>query len=86
VIERIFSPDSDGELPHAIPLPQLIDLMTDLWEGEQNDFITIVSVEDCRISVLYMLTSQQLPFFPVRALSFYLTTQRTAFSIEAWLL
>mmetsp|Transcript_58536 Transcript_58536/g.132542 ORF Transcript_58536/g.132542 Transcript_58536/m.132542 type:complete len:108 (+) Transcript_58536:259-582(+) len=34
VIDRIFSPDSTGELPHPVPLPQLIDLMTDLWEAD----------------------------------------------------
>ena len=35
VIDRIFSPESTGELPRAVPLPQLIDIMTDLWEGER---------------------------------------------------
>mmetsp|Transcript_10109 Transcript_10109/g.12267 ORF Transcript_10109/g.12267 Transcript_10109/m.12267 type:complete len:86 (-) Transcript_10109:247-504(-) len=34
IIDRIFSPESDGTLPHAVPLPQLIDLMTDLWEAD----------------------------------------------------
>jgi hypothetical protein len=38
VIDRIFSPESDGTLPRAIPLPQLIDLMTDLWEGSFSFF------------------------------------------------
>ena len=34
VIDRIFSPESTGHLPHAVPLPQLVDLMTDLWEAD----------------------------------------------------
>jgi hypothetical protein len=33
VIDRIFSPDSDGQLPHPIPLIQLVNLISDLWEG-----------------------------------------------------
>lgn len=44
VIDRIFSPDSDGSLPHSIPLPQIIDLMTDLWEGTSTRFHALMYI------------------------------------------
>lgn len=35
VIDDLFSGGGGtGELPHAIPLPQMIDLLVDLWEAE----------------------------------------------------
>ncbi|CAM9324945.1 unnamed protein product [Chrysoparadoxa australica] len=34
VIDSMFSAPKNGVLPHAIALPQIIDLLTDLWEAE----------------------------------------------------
>mmetsp|Transcript_28142 Transcript_28142/g.36876 ORF Transcript_28142/g.36876 Transcript_28142/m.36876 type:complete len:128 (+) Transcript_28142:129-512(+) len=34
VIDRIFSSSQQGKLPHALPLPQMIDILVDLWEAE----------------------------------------------------
>jgi hypothetical protein len=90
VIERIFSPDSDGELPHAIPLPQLIDLMTDLWEGKRGAKARLLLA----LGLLFlsficwptnMAHDQKFTsaFFHLYAPSTYHTSQRTAFSIEA---
>mmetsp|Transcript_42094 Transcript_42094/g.71559 ORF Transcript_42094/g.71559 Transcript_42094/m.71559 type:complete len:97 (-) Transcript_42094:729-1019(-) len=32
VIDRIFSPDSTGELPHALPLPQVFASVPYTWQ------------------------------------------------------
>lgn len=35
VIDELFSGrGSTGELPQSVPLPQMIDLLVDLWEAE----------------------------------------------------
>lgn len=34
VIESIFTPEAQGRLPCAVSLPQMIDLMVDLWEAD----------------------------------------------------
>ena len=34
ILQRIFSPESDGRLTHPLPLPQLIDILVDFWEAD----------------------------------------------------
>ncbi|CAM9541433.1 unnamed protein product, partial [Heterosigma akashiwo] len=34
IIDRIFSSASKGRLPYSVPLPQMIDILVDLWEAE----------------------------------------------------
>jgi hypothetical protein len=34
IIDSIFAPSASGILPHNVQLPQMIDLLTDLWETE----------------------------------------------------
>ncbi|CAM9110438.1 unnamed protein product, partial [Phaeothamnion confervicola] len=34
VIDTIFSGTSDGTLPSPVTLPQMVDLLVDLWEAE----------------------------------------------------
>mmetsp|Transcript_1847 Transcript_1847/g.2586 ORF Transcript_1847/g.2586 Transcript_1847/m.2586 type:complete len:125 (-) Transcript_1847:383-757(-) len=34
VIDSIFSPAAKGHLPESTPLPQMVDLLVDMWEAE----------------------------------------------------
>jgi hypothetical protein len=34
VIDAIFTPEAAGRLPRPLPLPQMIDVLTDLWEAD----------------------------------------------------
>jgi hypothetical protein len=34
VVESVFAGDSDGTLPQAIPLGQMVDILMDFWEAD----------------------------------------------------
>ena len=34
IIDAIFTPEAGGKLPRPLPLPQMIDVLTDLWEAD----------------------------------------------------
>lgn len=34
IIERLFNQSRGGELPEPLPLCQMIDILTDLWEAD----------------------------------------------------
>ena len=34
VVEAVFASSSNGQLPYKVPLPQMIDLLVDLWEAD----------------------------------------------------
>jgi hypothetical protein len=34
VIEHVFSQPLSGQLPHAVPLGQMIDILIDFWEAD----------------------------------------------------
>jgi hypothetical protein len=34
IVEGVLSPARRGKLPETIPLPQMIDILTELWEAD----------------------------------------------------
>lgn len=34
VVESVFAQDSDGTLPQAMPLGQMVDVLMDFWEAD----------------------------------------------------